>query len=261
MKKVIAITLMVVLIITSISVFAEGQNWHKSSDGVVEIMFVSLKERNYPKYTLELQARLSGDTQVKTLLTSYDLSSLVTSFVKNNPSYNNRKLKITSDGSFNSFRLESGTTYTATLNIKVAGESGHTLQFKIDLSDTFPDDFVNYDVINIASCIRAHVNLLLNSSSYSISAPSVVASKNYNDIVYYFYNITAQNRMGGNTTNRIVVFFNVSTGRYDSYNLTTNEDIVKGGSGIIWINAMRELTAIADYATPLSVDSIMAKVK
>lgn len=261
MKKLLAITLMIILLISSASVYAEDYKWFKSSDGVVEVKFVSLEESNYPEYRLKLKVRIVGETKEETLIGYYDLSSWVTSFVKKNPSYSNRKVKVTSDGTFDSFKQESGTIYKIELNTAVGGENDYILMKTLDLSDTFPDDFVNYDIINIAACIKAHVGVLLNASSYSISDASVVESKKYEDIVYYFYTITAQNRMGGNSSNQIVVFFNRKTGKYESYNLTTNKYVIKGDSGVVWYNAMKELLDISDEVTELSVTSIMAKVK
>ena len=260
MKKLLAITLMIILLISSASVYAEDYKWFKSSDGVVEVKFVSLEESNYPEYRLKLKVRIVGETKEETLISYYDLSSWVTSFVKKNPSYSNRKVKVTSDGTFDSFKQESGTIYKIEINTAVGGENDYILIKKLDLSDTFPDDFVNYDIINIAACIKAHVGLLLNASSYSISDPAVMISKKYENIVYYFYDITAQNRMGGNSTNMIFVIFNTATGKYDSFNLTTDDFVVKNGSGLALGNALVEMMDL-DYDAHFSVDSIMAKLK
>ena len=262
MKKMLAIILTIILLVSLTStVYAEDKKWYKSSDGVVEVKFVSFEEKDYPKYTLKLQLRIAGETETATISSTYDLSSWVTSFVKNNPSYKNRKVKVTTDGTFNGFAQKSDTTYEISVKVAVGGKSGYRLTNTIDLSEVFPDDFVNYDIINIATCIEAHVNLLLNSSSYSISNASVIESRKYTDIVYYLYTITAQNRLGGNSSNYIVVFFNKSTGKFASYNLTTNEYVIKGDSGVVWINAINELKDISDESTELSATAIMAKIK
>lgn len=269
-RKLILVFFMITIVLSTCHVYAEKvvntDGWYLSSDKMIEVKFISLEEANYPDYKLTLQYRLDGEQESELQTYIFDLTSVINQYISQNTTNKNRKAKVTSDGIFTEFDYQVGTIYSASLSIKIGGSLTVKLLPDVDLSVIFPDDFVNYDIINIVSCINAHKNALLNSSSYSIGDTKVVASKQYDNIVYYSYHLTAQNRMGGNTTNEMLAIFDTSTGKftlfvYDLDDILDPDIITYDVTTPAYLDALVEYTGISDEAVKLSVDAIAKRLR
>lgn len=269
-RMLIAVFSIITMVLSTCPVYAEevvnADGWYLSSDEMIEVKFISLEEANYPIYKLTLQYRLDGEQESELQTYNFDLTGAINQYISQNTANQNRKAKVTSDGVFTKFDYQVGTIYSARLSIQIGGSLTWGLHSDIDLSVIFPEDFVNYDIINIASCINAHKNALLNSSSYSIRDTKVVASKQYDNIVYYTYRMAAQNRMGGNSTNEMMAIFNTSTGKftlfvYDLDDILDPDIITYDVTTPAYLDALVEYTDISDEAVKLSVDAVAKRLR
>ncbi|MBQ4089955.1 MAG: hypothetical protein IJC56_08800 [Clostridia bacterium] len=268
-RKLISVFFIITMFLSTCHAYAEEvvntDGWYLSSDEMLEIKFVSLEEDNYPNYKLTLQYRLHGEQESALQTFNYDLTSTINQYISQNATNKNRKAKVTSDGVFTKFDYQVGTIYSVSLSIEIGGSLKLHLLSDVDLSVIFPDDFVNYDIINIVSCINAHRNALLNSSSFTIADTKVVTSKKYDNIVYYTYNLTAQNRMGGNSTNAMIAIFDTSTGKFSLFvfdldNLLDPDTITYDVTTPGYWDALREYTSISHEAVSLSTKAVAQKL-
>lgn len=233
-----------------------ANDWFVSDDNTLEVRFVSLDETTYPEFTLKLQFRLDGELESETFSYYYDLASLFNSYISNNPSYKNRKVKVTSAGIFAHLKSLRGTQYESKLKVTFGKDAEYFLTANIDLSTIFPNDFVNYDVLNATEIVNKYKEYLLNPSSMVVSEAYVHQSSSSENITYYTISISAQNRMGGNTNSTIVGRYNIEKGRYDIFRVDLSDigdsEFVYQDTGI----AGSVMDALLDW-----IDNMDSKVK
>lgn len=250
----------------SFAMETDGQEkWFASDDGMVEIKVVSLKETTYPSYELTLVLRLDG-VESKAISYNYDLTNAFNYFINENPSYKNRKIKATTEGVFNSFKYQRGTQYVSILQVKIGGTLDWTFTTPIDLSTTFPDEFVNYDVLNAAACVSKYAEFLLNPSTLKVDEVMVHDSKEEKGITYYTFKMSAENKMGGMTSSYTVGRYDTSVGKFDLIDIDADKpsdsEIVFNGTN----TSTTALSVLMDWmlgyesAQEISVASVMGRV-
>ena len=221
--KRLVVFLTTFLLIFQVFTVSAANDWFVSDDNMLEVRFISLEETTYPEFTLKLQFRLDGELESETFSYYYDLTSLFNSYIAKNPSYKNRKVKVTSEGIFVHLKSLRGTQFESKFKVTFGKDAEYFLTANIDLATIYPDEFVNYDVLNAAEIINKYKEYLLNPSSMEVSEVSVHQSSSSENITYYTISISAQNRMGGKTNSTIVGRYIIEKGRYDIFRVDLSD--------------------------------------
>lgn len=205
--------------------FAEDTNdnvWFMSDDGILKIRFVSFEEDNYPSYKLTCQFRLDGETLSNGWRVSYDLSSVVNSYVSINPSYSNRKVPIKVAEQFVMFQHLRGTMYNFLIPYSIGKDDDFSYALPspiVDLALIYPDEFVNYDIVRAAYIIKEIKKLFFNPDSINLRSATLYIKDETPNIQYFSFEISGQVRAGGINTKEYVVRYDESTGGYIIYDI------------------------------------------
>lgn len=235
--------------------------WYMSSDGMVEAQIVSFEEIGYPEYELKIEYRIDGERKSDIFAGRYTLTAFLSEYLSNNPSSKNRKVPIVATGSIDRFVQIRNTLYSLEFTIVLGKDTKKTLNIDVDLSALFPDEFMNYDAINVATCLRANKKAL-NVDTCSIRNIKMVDSAKYKDITYYTYEITAMNALGGNTTNQMMAVYNTASGRYtlftyDSYYAIEPAIVVNGINTPNYDEASKEYEKLLNQTVELPAESLI----
>ena len=269
MRKITVFLLVLLIVCVCCQIgFAEdidNNTWLMSDDGVVEIRLVSFEEDTYPTYQSTYQLRLDGETMSAIHSSSYDLTTWVNSYASNNPEYNSRKVPIKVAEQFSELQHLRGTMYRATISASVGKDDNfsYSLITTIDLARLYPDEFVNYDIIQAASMIKELKEALYNPDSFTLRSAMLYVPDETPEIQLYVFEVSAQVRAGGINTITCIARYDSSTSNYLIYNLTSSETIVNHDDIIAFMNMMLEcVTYSFSRCTPyeLSIDSIIQAV-
>lgn len=235
-KKNLSFILILSLLVSACIIttsYAEPGPWFMSSDGVVEARVVSWEETNYPIYKLTLQFRLDQQKESKEYSFNYDLSSHVTQYASAHPAYNNRKVNFVCSTDFDYFKLIHGVNYKTALPCTVGTEKITTLANNhIDLSEIFPNDFINTDALLAAKCCNEIKKYLPYPSSFEITSDISMLTIPSLNLFYFSIPLTIRNNTGS-INDFALVSYNHSDGCYIIYlyyarqylNLTEGADI------------------------------------
>ena len=199
--------------------FITDDGWCVSDDGIIEIKGISFDEDKYPVYSLSVQLRLDGSTLSDIISYSYDFSSEIAEVVSKNTVLQNRKVKVSLLDNIYSLEHDSGTVYYAYAMTETGSSIKTRIKATIDLATVFPDDFINYEAMNIAKCIKVYKSMLLNPSTMTVSDITVHKRKDKEEYKeYYLFNVIAQNRAGGMSSTDIVCCYYTNTGDFELAN-------------------------------------------
>lgn len=231
MRRILALLLTLMMCVCCYAATAEDitedideETWFMSDDGMVEIRLVSFEEDTYPNFKMRWQLRLDGETLSDPWRSPYDLSAAIEKYVSNNPSYQNRKVPISTEDKFHVFRHLRGTMYEATLIVYAGKDNAISLTLnnaRIDLARIFPDEFVNYDVIRATSMLKEIKKAFYNPDSMKLRSTTLYISDDNPDIQYFCFELSGQVQAGGTNIVTNIARYDDKTGDYLIYDVTS----------------------------------------
>lgn len=210
---------LIVLLAFPVQGSADTSKWVSADDGAAEVRFISWEAGTYPEYKLKLQFRLDQSQESDVCSFTFD--------IKNETMANNRRAKATCLGKIEEFACVSETNYKVKLPYTIGGEE-KCLFANVDLAQVFPDDFINLDAYYAADCLKSLENMLTDPTDCEFSDFIMYSSEKYDNMVYFFFTLTAKNRMGGKTTDLIYANYNTSDGTVYAFFTKTAEFKVYG---------------------------------
>lgn len=240
---------------------AEAGGWLVSDDDSVEVRFISWEEVAYPSYRITLQFRLDRQQLSDRCSFEVDMSDTINSYIVNNQTAKNRKVKVDSERKVLSLTLVNGTYYVAVIPCIVGGTTKIEIPITFDLASVYPDEFVNSDALIAATCLKNLLNLLGNPSEYSFSDFSMMRSKKDDAVYFYTFSFTAPNKSGGKTTVTVDANYNVSDGSAFFSLRETDQLFHVGENWLGLLPMLTEMAEICDEAVTIPASSVLKYVK
>lgn len=223
----------------------DAEIWCMSSDGIFEAKVRSLDTKDYPNIELAFSFRLDGKQKsVYYYTVTHDLSAKLSSFVDQNPAYQNRKVPVSAQETFSSFRHLGGTQYILDIFYILGDKQTEKFSVHMDMALVFPEDFINYDANKAAMAIKASAQKL-NLSEYSVKNCYATKSESYPSVSYYEFTL-----VGNYASSTYLAIFSGSEYAvipYDNFvDTLTNPRILIPNSAVLYGSKYTEY--VADYS-------------
>ena len=186
MRKALTVVLLMALILNCFvyeNVNAE-EEWIKSSDNVFEVLLESVDMSSYPKADIKLRYRVDKNTE-NSGTWSIDCTKEINSFISSHPEYKNRKVKVEAGKIDNIECNREGIDYTINVTLKIGDEAEKICRLRINLWEEFPDDFIDYEVFQIAEGIKKYQSVLSDPEKLQITADIEKKCYKNDDLIYY----------------------------------------------------------------------------
>ena len=259
MKRVISclITITLLLALAPLSL-AEGE-WFKSDDGVLEARLISFEETSYPKYTIKVQYRIDGANESEIYEYTYNLSSDITQYVTKHPELKNRKIPVSFVGEKIELIKTAETSYVLTIPLMIDDAQTVVLNEAVAVDIIYPNDFVNFDAMRIATLLNDVKASFINPDSFEL-LEAVIAEP------FFAFHVSGENRMGGKTTSVYAGKFFPETG--DCFAISMGKGTDNFGNVPASLSSINDKMAIIEEiidfyydglnkATPISTQTII----
>ena len=234
MKKILSLFLSMLLLTSQCIAIAENEDneeWFASDDGVLNARIQSVDTTSYSDITLTTAIDNNEIADSSTSTWHWDLSALISEFAASNPSYGNRRIPITIK-EISSFEYLRGTTYRLLIDYTIGRNdefSGRLAISSFDLADFWPEEYVNYDLMQAISYLKEIKKGMYNPSSLVLREARLYFNPSNPDVLFYYFDISGQVKAGGTSKEICIAYqMNIQTDGSTNYvicNVTTDDVI------------------------------------